>query len=329
MITSSAISLIKKQFPKFAPTIIFREKSLNGLTKKTRHSIVAPGFSVSNNTYPSLFPLFDDLDRMEYFFPIGCSYQSPIPYADAFKPGQYNKITLEFLRGMAERFGPFPCRDQLIADLLTQHKIPAFLMCDLVLFDDAMIGRDLNFPEDIRSIAISLQHHTRYLEQVIDIMKLVRRRFTKAKCYVTLQSAQNNMYKIMSHRAEEIGFETVDLSGPAINLEFYNQIDLHIGYRLHGHVYFLRKRKPSILLVEDCRSYGFSRTSDLNVGCIDAYDSKKGEPDDLAPAKAMAFLDHQLSIKFADYEKPLALIDHIYSTVVSEHFNILGDKLQQ
>src|SRR5699024_8576119 len=47
--------------------------------------------------------------------------------------------------------------------------------------------------------------------------------------------------------------------------------DLHIGYRVHAHIYFLSKRLPSILLHEDGRGNGVSEA--LNSPGIDAYKS--------------------------------------------------------
>jgi hypothetical protein len=46
----------------------------------------------------------------------------------------------------------------------------------------------------------------------------------------------------------------VDISGDARRLiEFYSQCDLHIGYRIHAHIFMSSISKPSVLLVEDGR----------------------------------------------------------------------------
>lgn len=328
MITQSAIELIKCRYAEFEPHIVYREKSLDGFTKRQKHNVIAPGFSVANNTYPDLFPLFEDLDRMKNFFPLGCSFQSTLPGVSAFNDNSYNKETLVFLQSMAERFGPFPCRDQLIVNRLKRLGIPAFYMGDLVLFDHNNNGREPILPKHIGSVVISLQHHIRYIEQVISLMKRIKRRFPDAKRYVSMQSAPNNMYKILAVRAKEIGFEVLEVGGPAENLEVYSNIDLHIGYRLHGHIYFLRQRKPSILLIEDTRAFGFSRTQGTSVGCVDACFDETLIPDDESIDRAMKVLEVELDQGFSRYLQVFDFIDETYRNIVSPYFDEMVDELR-
>lgn len=42
-------------------------------------------------------------------------------------------------------------------------------------------------------------------------------------------------------------------------LKLYRECDLHIGSRLHAHLYFLSLRKPSFLTYVDDRMLGFSQ----------------------------------------------------------------------
>lgn len=53
------------------------------------------------------------------------------------------------------------------------------------------------------------------------------------------------------------GVESVDISGSAENLiNFYRDIDLHIGYRVHAHIFLNSIGKLSILISEDGRAKG-------------------------------------------------------------------------
>ena len=45
--------------------------------------------------------------------------------------------------------------------------------------------------------------------------------------------------------------EVIDVSYDEKKIDMYLDFDLHIGYRVHAHIYFLSKSKPSILLHED------------------------------------------------------------------------------
>ncbi len=52
------------------------------------------------------------------------------------------------------------------------------------------------------------------------------------------------------------GCEILDLSKNLNNLKVYDNSDLHLGYRVHGHLYVLSHRKPSFLIAEDSRGTG-------------------------------------------------------------------------
>lgn len=56
---------------------------------------------------------------------------------------------------------------------------------------------------------------------------------------------------------KSIGFNCVDISGSADNLKaYYDEVDLHIGFRVHAHIYMTSMRRPSVLFSEDCRGAG-------------------------------------------------------------------------
>jgi len=66
----------------------------------------------------------------------------------------------------------------------------------------------------------------------------------------------------------------VDISGSAENLiNYYNDIDLHIGYRVHAHIFMNSIRKFSILLSEDGRGKEVAKT--IGGIVIDAYTEYK------------------------------------------------------
>jgi hypothetical protein len=50
-------------------------------------------------------------------------------------------------------------------------------------------------------------------------------------------------------------------------LDCYDEYDLHVGYRVHGHVSALVRRKPSYLLVSDGRGVDYALTLNKNI-CV-------------------------------------------------------------
>lgn len=327
LITHSVLQMLKSRLPDFRPEIVFREKPLDGFTKKTRHNVIAPGFSLSNGTYPALFPLFAELERMENFFPVGCSFQNIKIGRDAFFETGYDAATIDFLRKINERHGAFPCRDMLIVERLRHFGFEAFYCGDMALFEEGMIGSEFTPPRRVETVAITLQHHVQYLEQSVQLMKSIRANFPEVRRFVSLHSKPGAMYKTLETRAKQLGCEILHLYGDVENLDRYASIDLHVGYRLHGHIHFLRKRKPSILLVEDARSWGFAHTPGTDVGCFDAFDAGAGEPNEFAPEKAVSFLSEQISCDFEGYRPVFEFIDRTYQSVVAPMMDRISEKL--
>ncbi|MEW6556097.1 MAG: polysaccharide pyruvyl transferase family protein [Elusimicrobiota bacterium] len=66
----------------------------------------------------------------------------------------------------------------------------------------------------------------------------------------------NELIKI----AKNLGYKTTEATGDLSKIAFYDTCDLHIGFRLHAHLYFLSIKKPSYLIYEDVRGQGFANT---------------------------------------------------------------------
>lgn len=103
------------------------------------------------------------------------------------------------------------------------------------------------------------------------------------------------------------GIRHEDISGSHERLmAFYRDCDLHVGYRVHAHIYRTSLNRPSVLITEDGR--GRAQQAMLGGTVLDGYDSASrgwatslGRRVGLAdPFRATPDLDHQL----------LALLDH-------------------
>lgn len=324
LITQSCLKLLKARLPEFQPVVLFREKPLDGFKRRPQHRVFAPGFSVSDGVYPKIYSLFTDLSRLSRFWPMGCSFQSPLRGREAFEV-PYSKDTLEFLTLITGRFGRLPCRDELIAERLRRFGLPAHYFGDLGLFDEDRIAKPARIGRDISSCVISVPHHLHYIEQTIDLAKRIARTFPHWRRYVSLQSKPSNHAVAIQNRLAQLGYAPLNIYGEADGFEAYEDIDLHVGYRLHGHIQFLRNRKPSVLMVEDVRAYGFSRTSGTALGCIDALDERTGEPRDEAPAEAMRFMEERIAGGFADYSTVFDFIDTTYTQRVRPYFDRIAE----
>lgn len=327
LICHSALKMLKARRPDFNPVTIFREENLDHYADGTVRNIIAPGFSVSDGVYPKLFGLYTDLERLPDFFPIGCSFQHTIPSYDSFLNYQYEESTLKFLRFLTEKSGALPCRDQLIVDMLRRHDIPAVYSGDLAMYDESIVNTAFSPPEQIRSVVFTIQHHERYFNQSLDLLELIKDRFPNAKLYVAFHSKAGPAPQRVADHAVSLGFSELHLYGDVNNLVIYDEIDLHVGYRLHGHISFLRRRKPSILMVEDARSFGLAHTQGTEAGCFEALSLSNHEADMSAPSCAMKFLDVQIDDNFSDYQQLFKFVDKTYNEFISPFFDNLARRV--
>jgi len=324
LISHSAMELVRSRCLSYNPEIIFREDSLDAYVHSPARTILAPGFSVSNGTYPKLFRLFSDLNDLDKFSPIGCSFQHPVPCHDSFDSYCFDESTLNFLRRVADLCGDdgIPCRDMLIENLLQSHGVNSYYCGDLGLFEEKFVGSDFIPPSNIRSIVFTIQHHhSRFDEQARILLALLEKRFQGCRKFIAFHSKPGKLSEALAQYAGSLGFETLHMHGDVSNLSLYESIDLHVGYRLHGHITFLRKRKPSVLLIEDCRSFGFSNSGDFGVGCFDALNCQTMLGFSETPFRVMDYLERQISAGFVDYGSTFDLIDKTYLTAVSPFFD--------
>jgi hypothetical protein len=328
MIASSAKALLKSRASNIDVFTLFREEKLDNYKTGSIKSIVAPGFSVSNDVYPSLYRLFSDLDRLPEFYPVGCSFQHPIASQKSFDTYEYNRETIDFLQFIVKRSGPLPCRDQLIVDMLQRYDIPALYSGDLVLFDKNYLNTLFTPPETVESVVFTIQHHAKYREQSFKVLEVIRDQFPEAKKYVSFHSKVGPYPREIADFAVGMGFDELHLYGDASNLDIYDNIDLHIGYRLHGHISFLRRRKPSVLLVEDARSFGFARTQGTSIGCFDALDERTERPSLSVHRIIAEYVDYQLKNGFSGYRGVFGFIDKTYEGVISPLFDKLAAKIE-
>lgn len=316
LITYSFFKMIKNRMGDFNPLVLWRGQSLDMYTDDSIKVVLVPGFSVCNDTYSQLFKFYTLPCRNPKIIPIGCSFQDIAPSYKSFYKHEYNDRTLSFFHEIVNAFGPIYCRNRVISDMLLSKGVESCYMGDLALYDDDYIGKKIQKDLVIENIAISVGNHEKYKYQTMQILDFIRKFYPNQQVFLTLHGKVNNHSKYIINYARNIGVEIKELFGDVDNLDFYDEMDLHIGYRLHAHIACLRKRKPSVLLVEDARSYGFSKTIDTALGCIQAYNIYNDRPSDTALQEVGDFLEWSFSIGFSNYNAMFDKIDINFKNIV-------------
>jgi hypothetical protein len=258
LICNSTINAIRHLYKcKIKIQVIFRTASWETVKNiiKEANLIIFACFAIRKN---------NAIDRDTYSF-LSNIIQSGIPYGILaagsnlnvsntklnFKNELCNEDIIE-LKNLASNALFFTSRGALTQSLCKKIGIlNTTLTGDIAFFDKRFEKRKFMPLEKINNIAISDPHYSRlYRDSILYLINSVKEIFPNASIDLLLHG-RNDLTKSL---ATEVGIKVHSLFHNIENsLDIYDKYDLHIGYRVHGHVSALSRRIPSYLLEQDGR----------------------------------------------------------------------------
>ena len=243
---------------------LFRETNLESYLDVVNdcRAVIMPALAIRRDTYPGLWRLVDDLSKIRRpIIPMGMTVHS---FPGDFRDLQDHKLsadTMRFLEYVSAQTPQLACRDYYAASILQRHGIRNTVMVgDCAWYDIDSIGKDMKRPQSIEKLVFTTPHMKQYAQQARAVIRMLADVFPAAEKTCSLQSVPREMDRDLSDYARDHGFRVQASSHDTGRIDFYSDSDLHVGYRLHGHIAHLRKRIPSILLAEDSRGHGFLYT---------------------------------------------------------------------
>ncbi len=238
------------------------------------------GPSYTRKMYPDDITLTKNLDDITVpIYTLGLGWKG-IP-GDKFtiKNLRFPNKTTKFIKKLSE-FAPLSCRETHTYDNLSNQNHTNLILTGCpVMYDPSQIGKSFRIRNDIQKIVFTPAQNLIFHNQVLELMEMITNKFPEAIIYCSFHRGiepdkyttkkESEYLKIKAKKAESLGMKVIDSAYDTEKIEFYKSCDLHIGYRVHAHLFFLRNRIPSFLLHEDGRGAGFSKT--LNLRGIDAY----------------------------------------------------------
>ena len=166
----------------------------------------------------------------------------------------------------------FSVRDKITYSVLKNYDIKAELTGCPALFNLETLEKNNILAKNKRinkiavtipklSIGLALSSVKSFLLTLYFLFAL-KRKFNKKGLGLFFQHGYSNLANnIMQKLANMIGMKTYDASGVSLDsfAESYEH-DVHIGTRLHSHIYFLSSNKPSFLFNVDMRTEAFLKT---------------------------------------------------------------------
>ena len=290
LIVERSKALLRHVYPDCQITEYERRLPLNehleGINKSSC-VILAGGPAYQPNIYPASIPLVENLDDIKApIFSIGLGWKG----RTINDIGNYHfSDTTKLLLQRIENDGlPLSCRDWNSAAVLHRNGFnntrmtgcPAWYNLEYLANGNA-ITKDS--PKEYKNICISDPAYIENHQQSIDLIHTIRRLFPQAEVtfvfhrgFVTDQHTKSKegelQHQLMQKISEIEGVQIVDASYGLEKLKVYDACDLHIGFRVHAHIYNISQGNNSILIEEDARGAGINEIT--GHPSIKAYSTK-------------------------------------------------------
>ena len=241
------------------------------------NALIIPHFGIRDpGMYPETYRLVKDLKKIKIpIMPLGAGWKGFPGDINTVNTIEYSQKTVDFLKYISKQVNSILCRDYFTSQVLKKYGIDNTVMGgDVAWYDFDMMGKEMNRKKELKKIVFTTPHAPWYNEQAKKMVKMLNEMFPNANKICAMHSGLGLEDNEIGEYAKSIGFELLDVSKDLEKIEFYKKCDLHVGYRLHAHIFFLRNRNPSILLNEDGRGTGFSYT--VGVGGFNAFQRLSG-----------------------------------------------------
>ena len=259
----------------------------------------------------------------------GCSWPHPIGNIESAERASSAPTFRRALLNIVDHSGPIATRDPQAEAVLQRNGIPAITVGDCAWYHLPSKGKPMRRPTELRNIAVTTPHAFRFKDQSIALIDMLKESWPSARIVLFLHSKNRKLTREISDYAKRIDVAVVEAAGKLEIFDEYEKFDLHIGHRLHGHIGFLRRRKPSILFMEDARSKGFAQS--LPVGCFEANRSDHTNSqlaempiedalplvsaDMAAVTRAQQFIEQEMQTGFARYSGVPKFLDTMLEDV--------------
>lgn len=235
----------------------------------TDATIIAGGPAYGSGDFASIYPSLPDLlDADVPVFPLGPGWKGTSE--DDFR---FTDKSLDLIERIHERIEFSGVRDLPTKRVLQEHGISNVELVGCpAWYDIETLGKSFEKPSTVESIAIStvVPQSRYYRKQFRYLLQRVSDEFpnTNLSCWFHRGLSHDDHtpfirslhLKRFKRVANKNGYTILNPAYEPEKLEQYRDIDLHIGYRVHGHIYFLAMRHPSYLFQVDGRGTGVSES---------------------------------------------------------------------
>ncbi len=244
---------------------------------RARAVVLCGGPAYQRAIYPGIYPI--ERERVTpAIVPYGLGWKGPAkgsPDTFRFKPD-----AVDFIRAIHGRIEVSSARDPLTVEVLARQGVSNVLMTGCpAWYDLSTFENPYAFKDEVRTLVLSMPPALQ--PGTFDLMVWLGRRFPKAR---RVLSFHHGLLPSNTPKGREVarqfvrfsasammrGWRVAGLAGSLSKLEtLYGSADLHVGYRVHAHLFCLSRRISSILICEDSRGVGQAKAFGSPVLTVD------------------------------------------------------------
>jgi len=273
LIVQRSKELLKYVYPDLEITEYERRLDLSDKLNEINKSdclILAGGPAYVEHVYPTI-PLFSHLDEIKIpIFALGLGWRGN------FHNNKYNyKFTenmLKIFKKINENF-LLGCRDLNSVDVLRNNGIQNSIMTGCPAWYHIPSMNENRISTEVKKICISDPADVKNMDTALNLIKWLKLHYPNVNIQFIFHrgttqdqftgEVQANHLKRLVKEVEAIDIKWIDISYGSEGFKIYDDCDLHIGFRVHAHIYMLSQRRATLLIEEDFRGDGVNKALGL------------------------------------------------------------------
>lgn len=239
--------------------------------------LIVPGGPVSRNEYPKCIPLVPDLTKITTpMIGIGLGWYGKLDNLKEIYSYHFVDKTIDYLHKL-QNGNAISCRDWHTVRVMRNNGMGKAIMTGCPAWYDLdyvdLIGFKNNLSIPYKKICISDPAREENKKFILPLIEYLQKKYPDCKLHyvfhrgIEKDSLTNkkvgNSNKALKQQLEKQSINVHDISYSVDGMSIYNDCDLHIGFRVHAHIYNLSHRTPTILIEEDGRGSGVNQALGL------------------------------------------------------------------
>lgn len=266
-----------------------KEDDIRKYLPKVNGVIFGGGPFFTHAIYPGDIPFVKDLNSVEIpMMNIGGGWYGKDNRYKTVSEYFIDESSIGLLKKIEKAAGCLSCRDWFTVNMLKEKGFKAEMHGCPAWYDLSMIETSqLKNIHSIHTICISDPAYIKSYEAAVKLIYLLKEKYPDAELKFvfhrgTWEKEEGPLGERRRAAIEKTLIDNnvawIDIAGNHEGFSIYDTCDLHIGFRVHAHIYNLSKRNRTILLEEDGRGAGVNNA--LGLSNIHVYDeARQFKPD--------------------------------------------------